>query len=242
MCWQEELLRGELEPQGLFTHLVEGDLLDFQGWDAVCATLLLAGNAGAVAGGVWDGAAGHRGGSPAGGCACPCVLSPAALLNMETFSFLFLLHSDSFLLMLFLLLTCFNHSWSSNIDFWGELASLYHKKTQKTPKKFQEKHCSLEKQLSRGCARHRHLAQVGDEPDLPTEIEIQLPFKLFPVICADFPNQLQAILSPLQGVSKVQPGTLSCVIPYNEAVTEVASQQEGPQISQHQPGTFSVAV
>lgn len=86
-----------------------------------------------------------------------------------------------------------------------------------TTKTKQEKHCRLKKQLSRGRARHRHLAQVGDELDLPTEIEIQLPFKLFPVICADFPNQLQAIFSPLQGVSKAQPGTLSCVIPHNEA-------------------------
>lgn len=63
------------------------------------------------------------------GCGCPCVLSPAALLNKESFALLFLLHPDTFLLMLFLLLTCFSHSRSSNIEFWGELGSLHHKKS-----------------------------------------------------------------------------------------------------------------
>lgn len=60
MCWQEELLRGELEPRGLFNNLMERDLLDFPGWDAGFATLLMPGSAGALAGGVWDGAAGPR--------------------------------------------------------------------------------------------------------------------------------------------------------------------------------------
>lgn len=85
------------------------------------------------------------------------VAVPAALLNKESFSLLFLFHPDTFLLMLFLLFTCCNYSWSSSIEFWASLA--YCPTEKKTPKK-QEKHCRLEKQLSRGCARQRHLAQV----------------------------------------------------------------------------------
>lgn len=134
--------------------------------------------------------------------------------------------------MFFLLLTCFSHSWSSNTEFRSSWAHCT------TKKKKQEKHCRLEKQLSRGCARQRHLAQVGDELGLPAEIEIQLLSKLFAVICADFPNQLQAGLSPLQGVSNLAHGPVR--FPAMRQVTEVASEQEGLQISQQQPAMFSV--
>lgn len=94
--------------------------------------LLMAGSAGALAGVFGMGLQGTGGDHLQG---CPCILSPAALLNKETFSLLFLLHPDTFLLMLFLLLTCFNRSWGSSIEFWDKLGSLYHqkKKTQKTP-------------------------------------------------------------------------------------------------------------
>lgn len=134
--------------------------------------------------------------------------------------------------MFFLLLTCFSHSWSSNTEFWSSWAHCT------TKKKKQEKHCRLEKQLSRGCARQRHLAQVGDELGLPAEIEIQLLSKLFAVICADFPNQLQAGFSPLQGVSNLAHGPVR--FPAMRQVTEVASEQEGSQISQQQPAICPV--
>lgn len=129
MCWQEELLRGELEPQGLFSHLIEGDLVGFQGWDAVCAILLmdlLEPWPGVFGMGLWGSGGDHLQGRP-------CILSPAAPLNKESFSLLFLLHPDTFLLVLFLLLTHSNYSWSRSIEFSGELGSLYHKnKTGKT--------------------------------------------------------------------------------------------------------------
>lgn len=72
MCWQE-LLGGEPEPQGLFSHLREGDLPDFQGWDAVCATLLMAGLE------PWQGAEGTGRDHLRGGwlSLCPLSCSPA---------------------------------------------------------------------------------------------------------------------------------------------------------------------
>lgn len=122
----------------------------------------------------------------AGGCGCPCIFSPA-----ETFSLLFLLHPDTFCVIFTLILTIHGPTLSSGVK-WAHFTTI---------KNQQGKHCRLGKQLSRGCARQRHRGKQ----DLPAEIEIQLPFKLF-LICADFPNQLQAIFSPLQGVLAPCPG------------------------------------